>query len=284
MADPPVIALEDGREAFGSDPGAYAAHRPAYPERVFALLRSRCGLVDGTATFEIGPGTGLATARLLTLGARPLVAIEPDPRLAAHLADALGAASALEVRVEPFEATRLEAGAFDLGAAATSFHWLDQRRALRRVARALRPGGWWAMWWTVFGDPERPDPFHDATKGLLERLGRSPSAGTSGIWPFALEEDVRRADLTGEGLFEDVALDVLRETIRLSAEQVRGLYATFAAVARLPDGERERLLDAIAELAERDFAGRVERHLVFPLYTARRTGAAVGSGEGGVGS
>jgi len=38
---------------------------------------------------------------------------------------------------------------------------------LTKVADLLRPGGWWVMVWNDFGDPDRTDPFHEATKLLL---------------------------------------------------------------------------------------------------------------------
>ena len=68
-----------GRVAFGDDPGSYHVTRPGYP------LRERCHLAPGTATFEIGAGTGTATRRLLDFGAKPLLATEPDLGLAALL-------------------------------------------------------------------------------------------------------------------------------------------------------------------------------------------------------
>ena len=71
-----------GRVAFGDDPGSYHATRPGYPDWVFETLRERCRLAPGTATFEIGAGTGTATRRLLDFGALPLLAIEPDPVVA----------------------------------------------------------------------------------------------------------------------------------------------------------------------------------------------------------
>ncbi len=174
-----------GRRAFGSDPASYHSVRPAYPDWVFTTLVERCGLADGKALFEIGPGTGTATGRLLELGARPLIAIEPDPRLAAYLRKSHRGDAALQVMDSTFEEAALDESAFDLGVCATAFHWLEEDSALLKVARLLRPGGWWAMVWNVFGDSSRPDPFHEATKMLLEGP-RGPSAGTRGV-PFALD-------------------------------------------------------------------------------------------------
>ena len=64
-----IISRSFGRQAFGADPSNYHAARPAYPEWVFEMLRDRCGLKSGTATFEVGAGTGIATRWLLDLGA-----------------------------------------------------------------------------------------------------------------------------------------------------------------------------------------------------------------------
>src|SRR5262249_54257074 len=154
--------------------------RPDYPPQVYDILRERCGLRQGVRTFEIGPGTGVATRNLLRLGAAPLVVVEPDERLASFFTTTLDqSASGIEVNIATFEDAELPSAWFDLGTAATVMHWLDEETTLRKVARVLRPGGWWAMWWNVFGDPAQPDAFHEATNSLLAKLDRSPSASTN---------------------------------------------------------------------------------------------------------
>jgi hypothetical protein len=72
------------RGLFTSDVATYAVGRPGYPDRVYELLRQRCGLGAGTRVLEMGPGTGQATGRLLDLGADVTV-IELGPELADHL-------------------------------------------------------------------------------------------------------------------------------------------------------------------------------------------------------
>ncbi len=46
--------------------------------------------------------------------------------------------------------------------------------------------------------------------------------------------------------------------------------ATFSDHATLPPERRARLLDAIGEIIDRDFGGRVERHSLARLQLARR--------------
>jgi len=186
----PCIQRSFGRQAFGSDPAGYDAARPAYPEWVFDFLRERCGLVADAATFEIGAGTGTATRRVLARGANPMVAIEPNERLAAFLRETIPD-QRLIVVVAPFEDAVLQESSFDLGLSATAFHWLDEDPALMKVARLLRPGGWWAMLANEFGNSSLPDPFHDATKGLLGKPC-NPAAGRGDV-PFALDAIARFA-------------------------------------------------------------------------------------------
>ncbi len=270
---PPEVRLEReaGRRAFGADPGAYDRARPAYPDEVFDRLVERCGLGPGTATFEVGPGTGLATFALLARGAEPLVVIEPDERLAAWLADRImREGAAIDLQTASFEDAELAAGSFDLGVSATAFHWIDPAVGLAKVGSLLRPGGWWAMWWNVFGDPERPDPFHDATVRLLGGLSKSPSEGVSWRAPFALDARARIGDLEAAGVFESIEFDRQSRSLFLDAGEIRELYGTFSSINTQRDDDRARLLDAIADVAETEFAGRVERRLVTAMYSARR--------------
>lgn len=259
------ITQEEGRSAFGADAANYDAARPEYPAWVFDDLRARCGLTREAQVFEIGPGTGLATRHLMAAGA-DVMAIEPDERLAKVLK---GRSPDVRVVHSIFETAVLPLGSFDLGVSATAFHWVDQRNGLRKVASLLKPGGWWAMWWNVFGDISREDAFHDATVHLLEG-GTTPSHPPTFKHPFGVDREARLADLKNAGLFTDVDVRMENWTLVLDPAQVRALYATYSQFAPLPPGERERILDALADIAATQFNGRVERNMVTALYTARR--------------
>jgi SAM-dependent methyltransferase len=263
MAD--HIDRAEGRFAFGDNPAAYHAARPAYPDWVFETLRDRCGLRDGAAVFEIGPGTGIATRRLLDLGANPLVAIEPDQRLATYLRRE-NPDQALVVKVAAFEDVTLPEAVFDLGVSATAFHWLEETTALAKIASLLRPGGWWAMVSNVFGDDSRPDPFHDATKELLGAPS-NPSAGTGNI-PFALDHKAREAAIVRAGAFEGFAKWISAWSLSLDADQTVALYATYSNVSRRPD--RSAVLAELRRIAAEEFGGRVSRNIITSLTVAKR--------------
>ncbi len=260
----------DHRRLFGGDPGGYDRGRPDYPSRVYEILTARCGLRSGAATLEIGPGSGLATRRLLALGADPLVAVEPDERLAAYLSEQLRAEGhSVDLRVEAFEEAVLEAASFDLVVSATAFHWLNQGAALAKAGRILRRGGWLANWWNVFGDPIGVDAFHEATKHFMEPLGR-PAANPDGRLPFPLDAEARLGDLRATGVFDEIDHEIMPWLARFDPNQIRALYSTFPNVSGLPEPRRSAVLDALAAVATSEFGGPVERTFYTSIYIARR--------------
>jgi SAM-dependent methyltransferase len=262
------IDLSFGREAFGGDPAGYDASRPDYPDWVYETLAERCALAPGCAAFEVGSGTGIATRRLLAQGAHPLVAVEPDPRLAGYLR-ASTPSTALHVLVSPFEEALLDDAAFDLGFSATAFHWLDENKALARVARALKPGGWWAMVWNIFGDPAREDRFHEATLGTLGRMQRSPSSPARGK-PFGVDVEARKAAIARTTAFKAVTHRIESWTLVLDPDQVVALYSTYSDMNIRPPDERAQVLSELHRIATDEFAGRVTRNMQTVLYTAQR--------------
>lgn len=254
-----------GREAFGADPANYDRARPGYPDWVWRTLQHDCGVGIGTAAFEIGAGTGKATGRLLELGVDPLAAIEPDARLADYLRGALPSPT-LAVTPQTFEEAELPETAFDLGLSATAFHWLDENAALAKIARLLKPGGWWAVLWNVYGDDAYPDPFHEATFSLLNGPA-SPSQGKGGT-PFALDAAARIAAIDATGAFERVLYQTSHWPLVLTAEESVALYATYSNVTAMPDSARA--LAELGRVAEIEFGGRVIRNMITVLYLARR--------------
>jgi SAM-dependent methyltransferase len=259
------IDREFGRRAFGVDPAGYHAARPDYPEWVFDVLCERCSLARKSATFEIGAGTGKATRRLLELGAQPLVAVEPDDRLAGFLRETVRN-EALTVVISTFEEAVLREASFDVGFSATAFHWLNEDLALAKVATLLRPGGWWAMVWNTFGDPHRPDPFHEATKTLLDGAS-SPANGVSDV-PFALDTEARLSALERTRAFDIVDHRAAAWSLVLDPDQTVALYATYSNINIRPD--RGAVLIELGRIARDEFQGRVTRNLITSLYTARR--------------
>lgn len=128
------------RMTFGEAADAYDAVRPGYPAQIVQILLTGVGLSPAAKALEIGCGTGQLTRDLAPTGCQ-IVCLEPDREMARLARQNFSRMPNVEVREEPFEAFELDAGAFDLVAAATSFHWIDPAIRCHKAAGALRPGG-----------------------------------------------------------------------------------------------------------------------------------------------
>ena len=262
---PDQIERSEGSRLFGSNPQGYANSRPHYPDWIFQRLRDDGALWQGASTLEIGPGTGLATQRLLEYGANPLLLVEPDERFA----DTLMATSRphdADCRVvhESFEMAELANHEFDLIVSATAFHWIEAIPGLQKMRRLLKPRGVVALFWNVLQDLDKPDAFHDATASLLAPLATSPSGAPKSL-PYALDRTARQADAKAAG-FNRIEYHESRWTHRITAQQVGELYEGFSHIQRLDPVARTSLLSRLVEVAESQFNGLVERNVTTSLY------------------
>ena len=270
---PRAVSRAIRKKVFGRDPEAYHKARPRYPRRLFEMLERRCGLRPGSVVFEIGPGTGSATRELLRRSVGELTLIEPDRRLVRYLRATLKPrATRVTIRSVPFERAPLAAGAYDLGIAATSFHWLRERQALRKVARALRPGGWWAAWYSVTSEPFQRHPFHRAIQPLYRELsprGRPYDPAQERARVRAVRR-ARRHARRSTGRVDRISVQEFRWPWTISTERAVALWGTFSEIATLAPPARRRFLAGLRRVADGEFGGRVTLRKTAGLYTARR--------------
>jgi SAM-dependent methyltransferase len=232
---------------------------------LFALLVERCGLGSGSAVLEIGAGTGQATIPMLDLGAR-VTAIEPGAALVRELL-ARTAGYRLVTIETTFEDALVPEASFDIVASATAFHWVDPAVGVRKAAQALRDFGWLAVWSNVYGDPERPDPFHEAIQPLLRSYAPELSRPEA-----ARPEDVARPEEANDcSDFDEAEEHVFRWEATHNPAEVRALFSTFSPWIALPAERREPLLDALHALARDEFAGRVVRPYRTVIQLRQRT-------------
>jgi SAM-dependent methyltransferase len=264
---PADLAASFDRAAAG-----YAA-RPGYPARVYEILAA-CGLRDGTRVVEIGPGAGQATQPLVELGAR-VVAVEPGPALAQGLREAMAGAP-VDVVVSPFESVELPDSAFDLVVGATSFHWVDPEVGVAKAAAALRDDGWLALWWTVWGDDDRPDPFHEALEPILTEKAPQIVGDQFGATAFLNDIEARVSYIGRSGAFGPVTRELIKWEGRHDPVGLRRMFATFGAWISLPEELREQVLDEVERLARDEFGGVVRRPYQTVVYIAQRVARTPG--------
>lgn len=232
---------------------------------------SRCGLDQRSNVLEVGAGAGQATIPILELGAH-VTAVEPGRNLANELLNSAAVRNAqhrLRIMNTTYEDAIIEEAAFDLVVAATAFHWVDPKIRMAKSAFALRDHGWLAVWSNRYGDPDRPDPFHEAIQPLIERY--APELATGGDARVERQaQETSSSDSPENREFDEVDEYIFRWEGRHDPQQLRALFSTFSGWAALTVERREPLLDALEALARERFGGMVVRPYRTVLQLRRR--------------
>ena len=260
---PAFLDRQVGGVAFGLDASGYHQGRIAYPEALYDELFAR--LPESPTVLEIGAGSGLVTQSILKRGPNRVVAVEPDPALVSFTLRRLADPRLTMVTAAFPEAA--VAGEFDLIACAAAFHWMDPEPALARIKELLAPSGLWAMWWHSYRNPGRGDELADLVTPLLRQIALPPSDTL--LRHYSLDEQHHRETLARAG-FRDIEYRLYSQERQLTTAQVVALYQSYSYVRLLPDDQKSRLIEDIAEIVEHRFGGLAPNLVLTPLYFANK--------------
>lgn len=236
----------------------YDAARPAYPDGLYRALEYATGPLAGKLVLDGGAGTGIATRQLARRGARTVAIDIGEQMLRRAQAHSPGSCFLLA----DGNAMPLRDRCVDLACFAQSWHWFDPQHAIGEVARVLRPGGFWAAWWShAWADGEE---WFEIYQHLLESA--CPGYDRQHRDPSWAEERIART-----GLFEPATEFIVRWTRVLSTERWLTFERSKSYFGTLGPDERERLLAQITGLVGDRFPdGRMSVPHRTRMWLARR--------------
>ena len=164
---------------FGQAADEFERYRPEYPSALFERILREVPADRRVCAMDLGAGTGKVTRELVP-HFREVIAVEPDPLMAAKIREQFRSVAILISTAE--ELSRPPASA-DLVTIGTAFHWMDGPRVLANSAAWLRVAGILAVFDLPF--PSIPDPVRViAKKELKERWAafRDPRLNKAGRW------------------------------------------------------------------------------------------------------
>lgn len=212
---------------FDATAEAYERGRPEYPPDAVAFVCDRLAIAPGRTVVDLAAGTGKLTRALAPTGAS-VIAVEPVAGMREALAETLPGIPVLDGTAETIP---LDAGSVDAMVVAQAFHWFDGTRAIREIARVLRPGGGLAI---VFNVRDEDDPMQAALSEIWEPYrGDTPTHRTVS-WRDAFED---------QDLFAPLQRRTFRYEQRVDREQLVDRVVSVSFIAVLPQRELARVAD-----------------------------------------
>jgi SAM-dependent methyltransferase len=198
------------------------------------VLRTQTGRV-----LDVGAGTGGLTRSLIEL-APAVVALEPDPRMRAVLARR---APAAHLVAGVGERLPFATGSLDAVVASSSWHWVDPALGWPEVARVLRAGGVFGLFWT---GPDRSVPW--VAEVLARRQWRA--------WPARPPGRFGRRMAPPPGLpFGEPEAHVEQFDLAMDEDDLAGLSGTYSAALLAPPAGRAALMASVRARARAVLGG-----------------------------
>jgi SAM-dependent methyltransferase len=206
--------------SFGQEAAAYERGRPSYPPDAIDWLLQK----DARNVLDLGAGTGKLTVRLVERGL-DVIAVDPIPEMLEVLSRSLPDTPALLGSAEDIP---LPDDSVDSVLVAQAWHWFDPARAIKEVARVLRPGGRLGLVWNT----------RDERLGWVKDLGRI----------VGHQEDPFSRQVTLPPPFTDVERHQVEWTSYLTPQALIDLVASRSYCITSPAAVRSKTLDQVREL------------------------------------
>lgn len=221
--------------SFGTIAEDYDGLRPyPPPEAVDWLMPFECEVA-----IDVGAGTGLFT-RAIVGRATQVVAVEPDPRMRAVLAER---SPGVRVMEGAGEAIPLPDESADAVFVSSAWHWMDPDRAVPEIGRVLRDGGRFGLIWTS------RDRDVDWVRGLDLLPGDDTTEADA---PDRFRRRHENVVLPDPQIFHDVARETFGFVRTMTIDDVVAMLATYSRVIIASPADRAQRLDnARAILTER---------------------------------
>jgi SAM-dependent methyltransferase len=206
--------------SFGQEAAAYERGRPSYPPEAIDWL-----LPPGSKdVLDLGAGTGKLTTRLVERGLQ-VFAVDPIPEMLELLSSSLPDTPALLGTAEEIP---LPDDSVDTVLVAQAWHWFDLERAIKEVARVLRPGGRLGLLWNA----------RDERLGWVKDLGRI----------IGHEDETFSNTVTLPDPFTDLERHRVEWTSYLTPQALIDLVASRSYSITSPEQVRTRTLDRVRNL------------------------------------
>jgi len=260
------MTYSGAKASFNTAAQQYDSARPSYPAGVVRRIIQNAKLTRNSKILEVGAGTGKASVLFAKRGYE-MLCIEPGIQMGEVLRRNLEPYPKAKVVTTTFEEWKPKPGAFHLVMSAQAFHWIDPEIGYPKAAKALKPGGWIALFWNLPNDPE--DGIYAEIQNAyrkhapeMERRQKSNSLSQE------VQEMRERMESFGKHF---PTRYVYRASWKksYSIDAYLALLGTYSDHIALPADRQQKLFKAITQVIERR-GGTITKHYTCMLAMAQR--------------
>ncbi len=257
------------RVTFDQDALLYDQARPGYPEEMFNDIVTLSGISSTGRVLEIGSGTGQATLPMARRGYQ-ILGIEMGANMAAVARHNLMDYPQVQILTSSFEDWSMEEASFDLALSATAFHWIDPAIAYKKTAQALKPTGSIALCWHIHVQSEASQGFFEAVQSIYQHEIPEQKKDFNPLPRPDEAADQIKEEIEQTGLFDTVHVRRYYWIVDYDTAGYIRLLSTYSDHLILEHQRRDRLFQAITELINTQFHGKITKGYMAILYVARR--------------
>jgi SAM-dependent methyltransferase len=221
---------------FGEVAELYDRARPSYPAALVDDVVAAIPSAGEARVLEVGAGTGKAT-KLFAARVASLVALEPDPAMAAIASRHSDPLGNVDVVIDRFEDWVTAGPPFDSILAAHCWHWVDPRVGFAKARSLVRRDGVLAAFWNVpelEGNPLEP-ALTDVYRRCAPQLENKTSTTRASFADSFEHHPGFRVRATHEYDWEQ----------EYSSAEYTDLLCTHSDHHLLPEDERAALIDGV---------------------------------------
>jgi SAM-dependent methyltransferase len=250
-------------EMFNKTADYYDKYRPSYPKEIIDTFIDEANLSKGSRLLEIGAGSGKATELFVNKGFE-ILCIEPGIKLV-DIGNARFIGEKFRFEQARFEEYDTVPKSFDAIFSAQAFHWVPQPIGYEKCARALKDGGYLALFWNMYITYD-----NDLDNELLSISNRYGDFADF-LSSDGCEERIANIakGIEDSGLFSKPKIIRSLWKQNYTADEYYGFALTGNRFIQKSDNEKQAAYDELINLAERH-NGIIERPYLCVLYLAQK--------------
>jgi ubiquinone/menaquinone biosynthesis C-methylase UbiE len=241
MDEQALLEWKKDSQSFDTVAGFYDKFRPTYPRKLVDSIIELSKLPAGARILEIGAGTGKAT-RLFAARGYTIHCIEPGANLVALAARKLKNFPRVSFENVRFEESQDQPDEFDLVMSAQAFHWVSKDIGFKKAFRAMKPGGYLALFWNMQQDFK--GKIAEELDGIYRKVTPELHSGQEKDTEKTIQERVD--DITASGCFGPVSVHRFSSVKSYSTSRYTGLLNMYSDHLRLSQQTLKDLLKAVA--------------------------------------